>query len=89
MFKIISPIKCALCGDLEITHILACGCVYCTECYNNAISFSDSCLSCNHKLRSSLTIDLSNEDLASQIKERNTEKNNERILSKLRVSLTS
>ena len=83
-------ISCNVCTNDNPQFILNCGCFVCSDCFEVIKSFIEGdkeiCYSCEKEIILSMTIDISNKNIISQITKHNTKENNEIILSKLKVS---
>ena len=81
---------CNICCLNSPVFILNCGCFVCSDCYEIIKSFIEGdkeiCYSCEKEIILSMTIDINNKNIISQITKHNTKENNEIILSKLKVS---
>ena len=82
---------CNICSSNSPIFILNCGCFLCTNCFEVIKSFiegdREKCYLCEKDIIISMTIDINNKNISSQIKKCNSRENNEIILSKLRVSI--
>ena len=82
--------ECEICCKSNANEILSSGCLLCTESYLQLKSNIDNndakCILCEKEILLSETIHINNKNILGQIRKYNTEENNKKILSKLKVN---
>ena len=82
--------ECEICYKPNANEILSCGCLLCSECYLQTKFYINNndvkCISCEKEILLTETIHLNNKNIIGQIHKYNSEENNEKILSKLKVN---